>query len=159
MHASPTRAIKPWSHLLRPYCWWSQGNIISKLTVHPSADCVVGWTTLSASRPGPLGRRWQRGLWPLLTCREGPGSDHTVCRRVYMPAELTRRPPACSRPSVFHLVSWSVAKVWWGGRRCLPGGHQTAPVVSVVQEPQTARLALLNRRLGTPTNAKWWKSL
>ena len=23
----------------------------------PSADCVVGWTTLSASRPGPLGRR------------------------------------------------------------------------------------------------------
>ena len=25
--------------------------------VHPSADCVVGWTTLSASRPGPLGRR------------------------------------------------------------------------------------------------------
>ena len=23
--------------------------------VHPSADCVVGWTTLSASRPGPLG--------------------------------------------------------------------------------------------------------
>ena len=51
--------------------------------VHPSADCVVGWTTLSASRPGPLGRRWQRGLWPLLACREGPGSDHTVCRRVY----------------------------------------------------------------------------
>ena len=28
--------------------------------VHPSADCVVGWTTLSASRPGPLVRRWRR---------------------------------------------------------------------------------------------------
>ena len=35
MHASPTRAILPWSHLLRPYCWWYQGNIISKLTVPP----------------------------------------------------------------------------------------------------------------------------
>ena len=57
--------------------------------VHPSADYVVGWTTLSASRPGPLGRRrWQRGLWPLLDCREGPGSDHTVCRRVYLQAML-----------------------------------------------------------------------
>ena len=53
--------------------------------VHPSAYCVVGWTTVSASRPGPLGRRWQRGLWPLLACREWPGSDHTVCRRVYYP--------------------------------------------------------------------------
>ena len=52
--------------------------------VHPSADCVVGWTALSASRPEPLGRRWQRWLWPLLNCREWPGSDHTVCRRVYM---------------------------------------------------------------------------
>ena len=52
--------------------------------VHPSADCVVGWTTLSASRPGPLGRRWERGLWSFLSCREWPGSDHTVCRRVYL---------------------------------------------------------------------------
>ena len=34
MHASPSRAIPPSSHLLRPYCWWCQGNIISKLTVH-----------------------------------------------------------------------------------------------------------------------------
>ena len=57
--------------------------IFGGLDVHPSADCVVGWTTLSAGRPGPLGRRWQRGLWPLLACREWPGSDHTVCRRVY----------------------------------------------------------------------------
>ena len=57
--------------------------------VHPSADCVVGWTTLSASRPGPLGRRWQRGLWPLLACQEGPGSDHTVCRRVYISPDMT----------------------------------------------------------------------
>ena len=30
---------------------------IYKWYVHPSADCVVGLTTISASRPGPLGRR------------------------------------------------------------------------------------------------------
>ena len=33
VHAAPTRAIPPWSHLLRLYWWWYQGNIISKLTV------------------------------------------------------------------------------------------------------------------------------
>ena len=58
------------------------GTYMYIVHVHPSADCVVGWTTLSASGPGPLGRQWQRGLWPLLACREWPGSDHTVCRRV-----------------------------------------------------------------------------
>ena len=31
------------------------GRAALPVIVHPSAYCVVGWTTLSASRPGPLG--------------------------------------------------------------------------------------------------------
>ena len=97
---------------------------IAYIQVHPSADCVVGWTTLSASRPWPLGRRWQRGLWPLLACREGPGSDHTVYRRVYIPITCW----AWYGYAWYGLVWY---ELWFGcqrkdhvGRSCQPKGQR-----------------------------------
>ena len=71
--------------------WLCEINYFRSSEVHPSADCVVGWTTLSASRPGPLGDGdsgdcdpyWPAENGQVATTQSADGCTCAVTREVY----------------------------------------------------------------------------